>query len=341
MRLFITSAGRRGYIVDYFEKELDGIGEVFVGNSNPYATSLYHGAKYVITPPVYDSAYVDFLQDFCKKYGITDILSLFDMDVTILSGYKNLFRNLGVNILVSDLEIVDICNDKWKTYLFCVEHQIKTPRTYINMQLLMQDIDEHKLSFPIIIKPRFGMGSISIFEAASKEELYVLAEVCRRGIKNSYIWNVDNDSSLIFQEKLSGQEYGIDIINDLTGKNCANVIRKKISMRSGETDVAMIVDDEKYYEFSKQLSLFTRHILNLDIDVIEMNDEIYLLEMNARFGGGYPFSYLAGVNLPRAIIKWRKGEALTDELNINAYGEVFLKDICFVKQTEDNRMMFK
>ena len=26
------------------------------------------------------------------------------------------------------------------------------------------------------------------------------------------------------------------------------------------------------------------------------------------FGGGYPFSHLAGVNLPMAIIKWLKNE---------------------------------
>lgn len=32
--------------------------------------------------------------------------------------------------------------------------------------------------------------------------------------------------------------------------------------------------------------------------------------MNARFGGGYPFSHLAGVNLPKAIITWLTGEQL-------------------------------
>ena len=44
--------------------------------------------------------------------------------------------------------------------------------------------------------------------------------------------------------------------------------------------------------------------LHLDMDLFVEKNEIYLLEMNARFGGGYPFSHLAGVNLPKAIIKW-------------------------------------
>ncbi|MDE8771979.1 hypothetical protein PZS07_21545, partial [Providencia thailandensis] len=29
-----------------------------------------------------------------------------------------------------------------------------------------------------------------------------------------------------------------------------------------------------------------------------------ILEMNARFGGQYPFSHLAGANIPKQIIEW-------------------------------------
>ena len=55
--------------------------------------------------------------------------------------------------------------------------------------------------------------------------------------------------------------------------------------------------------------------------------------MNARFGGGYPFSYLAGADLPSAIIRWVSGEKLNGELEGVRYGKIMHKDIRFVDLT--------
>ena len=39
-----------------------------------------------------------------------------------------------------------------------------------------------------------------------------------------------------------------------------------------------------------------------------------MLELNPRFGGGFPFSYEAGVNLPKAIMMWLRGEEAPKEM---------------------------
>ena len=164
----------------------------------------------------------------------------------------------------------------------------------------------------------------------------IKAEKCRKAIISTYLRYeaaVDIENAVIIQEKLTGEEFGLDVINDLEGNFCSDVIRMKYAMRAGETDCAMVVQIRKIDLFAEKLSQALRHIANLDVDVFVNGDKVYMLEMNARFGGGYPFSHLAGVDLPKAIIKWINGENLADELQIKRYNRVVQKDISFVDLT--------
>lgn len=68
-----------------------------------------------------------------------------------------------------------------------------------------------------------------------------------------------------------------------------------------------------------------KHIGNLDVDVFERDGQYYVLELNPRFGGGFPFSYEAGVNFPGAIIKWLKGEEIDNNTLVPKYCKAFAK----------------
>ncbi|NAX37315.1 hypothetical protein CAG54_07340 [Vibrio sp. V27_P1S3P104] len=57
----------------------------------------------------------------------------------------------------------------------------------------------------------------------------------------------------------------------------------------------------------KKLSEKLSHIAVLDTDCLEQDGKFYVLEMNARFGGQYPFSHLAGADIPKQIIDWLYG----------------------------------
>ena len=102
-------------------------------------------------------------------------------------------------------------------------------------------------------------------------------------------------------------------------------------MRAGETDAAEIIENKIIYRMANKLSSVTKHIGNLDLDILNDGKDYYILEMNARFGGGYPFSHLAGVNLPLALIKWASNEEIEDSLLDVKLGVIGQKDIQIIK----------
>jgi len=72
------------------------------------------------------------------------------------------------------------------------------------------------------------------------------------------------------------------------------------------------------------------HLGVLDIDVVERDGTLYVLEFNPRFGGCYPFSHMAGANLPAAYVAWALGEK-PDPLWLRARAGVkCFKDFSFV-----------
>lgn len=331
MNVLITSAGRRGYLIKYFKEVIDG--KIFAGNSNEYAPSFCYADETVVTPLIYEKEYVPFLICYCKRNDISVIIPVFDVDLIVLSKWREDFLSEGINVIVSPQCFVEICNDKWNTYKFCCNHHILTCKSFLNIEDVKRAVKQETLHFPLIVKPRWGMGSLEIFEANDQKELQVLYELCKRNIQKSYLKyeaSLDVEHCVIMQEKIIGQEYGVDIFNDLNGKFKCDVVKRKLGMRAGETDAAVVEKNSMIDEFAEKLANLSAHIANLDVDVFISGKKIYLLEMNARFGGGYPFSHLAGVNFPKAIIKMLKGEELDDVFEIKRYNRVMQKDISFV-----------
>ena len=334
MNILLTSVGRRAYMVKYFKNVLDGNGEVHVCNSDDKTVAFHYSDKAVISPLIYDDNYIPFLLRYCKENKIDILLSLFDIDLPILSRNKDKFTQIGTKVIVSDLEIVEICNDKWKTYEFLKKNGFNVPKTYLTLEDTINAIDRGEINYPIIVKPRFGCGSIAMSIAEDEMALLYYFRRNTRTINKSYLkYESQNvDDKIIYQEYLDGQEYGADIINDLSGKLQSVIVKKKIAMRAGETDIAQIVDSPEITKELSRLGNLTGHIANMDVDVFLVDGKPYVLEMNARFGGGYPFSHMAGCNLPKAIVDWCNGNIVSDEVliakaGIVAYKEIFITEV--------------
>lgn len=172
-------------------------------------------------------------------------------------------------------------------------------------------IDSGEMTFPLFIKPRWGMMAIGLYKVDNILELDVLYNKLHRLIFDTYLRyesSVDVDSCIIIQQAIKGQEYGIEILNDLDANYVSTFAKKKIAMRSGETDIAETVNPLQFESVAKNISVHLKHIANLDVDCfVTESGDIYVLEMNCRFGGQYPFTHNAGVNIPLQIIRWLEG----------------------------------
>lgn len=335
MNLLLTSVGRRSYLVEYFKNVLGNCGKVYVANSSPISPAFLCADEAVVVPEIYDTGYITFLLELCREKDIRAIIPLFDIDLPILAGHKEEFRMIGTEVIVSDIDFVNICNDKWATYNYLRKNGISTPKTYQSLADAKKDLNNEVLRYPVIIKPRWGMGSIAVYQADNEEEMEVFYNKTQKEIKKTYLKyeSAQNmQESVLIQEKIDGQEYGMDVINDLQGEYVNAIVKLKKAMRSGETDCALTVEDTDIYELGKRIAKISHHIANLDVDIMKTkNGENYIIEMNARFGGGYPFSHLAGVNLPKAIINWLLDKPVEKDAFTPKVGVLGQKDIRIVE----------
>ncbi|MBR4100329.1 MAG: ATP-grasp domain-containing protein [Oscillospiraceae bacterium] len=333
MNVLLTSVGRRAYMVKYFKEALQGKGRVFVSNSDDKTVAFYYADQSVISPLIYDEAYIPFLLDYCQTNRIDVLISLFDIDLMVLAKHKEAFAAIGTRVIVSDPGVIEVCNDKWKTYQYLKERGFHVPKTYLTLSKVMLALECGELQYPIVVKPRFGCGSIALSIAEDEMGLLYYYSRNTRAVSRTYLKyeSAAEDEKIIYQECLNGQEYGVDLINDLNGTPRSVIAKKKIAMRAGETDIAELVDEPALAAEAKRLAALTGHIANMDTDWFMVNGVPYILEMNARFGGGYPFSHMGGCNLPQAIVNWCSGKDIDDACLTAEVGTVGFKELYLTK----------
>ena len=161
-----------------------------------------------------------------------------------------------------------------------------------------------------MIKPRWGTASIGIEYPEDDEELELAYKLVKKRLARTFLAEIsatDPERCILIQERLHGQEYGLDVINDLDGRYVTTFAKLKLAMRAGETDRAATVKNGQLERLGEMIGQRLGHVGNLDCDVFVSKEHCYVLEMNPRFGGGYPFSHIAGANLPAALIAWANG----------------------------------
>ena len=328
MNILFTCAGRRTYLLKYFKENLSEGDKVVATDMQLSAPALQVADVKLQVPAVYDPEYVNITLDICREQKIDALLSLNDLELPILAENKARFEELGVKVIVSSPEVIDIAFDKYKTAQWVESLGLVAPKTYLRLEEVKRALTAGEIDFRLFMKPRWGSGSIGLESIADMEELDIYYNLLMKKIKKTILATASvGDEYIMIQEKLTGSEFGLDIMNDLNGRNVGVSVKQKLAMRAGETDKAVTVDLPEVREMGRKIGESLGHIGNLDVDIMQRADGAYcVLELNPRFGGGFPFSYEAGVNMPKAIINWIKGDEVDPAMLQPEYNRMFAKN---------------
>ncbi|RTY66253.1 ATP-grasp domain-containing protein [Flavobacterium bomense] len=309
MNILLTSAGQRVSLVRAFQKEIKKISEtakVYTVDLNPILAPACHVSDgYDSITKVTDENYIQDLLEICLKRRIKLIIPTIDTELLILSENKDLFIQNGIIPIVSDFKFIQKCRDKRISNEFFLENGIDIPKA----------IDKNRPSFPLFIKPYDGSLSRDIFVVKNDSELTEYHLSNSKLMFMEYIDNLEND------------EYTVDAYYDKNNELKCVVPRKRIFVRSGEINKGVTQKNEIKTFVKSKLSKIEGAIgcLTMQFFFNPITKRIIGIEINPRFGGGYPLSYLAGANFPQWLIK----EYLLHE------------DIPYFKGWENNLLMLR
>lgn len=311
MNLLLSCIGKRGYIADYLREALGGSGRI-VGTSNtPWTPGFPHCDASYLMPDIASDEYPEAVLDVCRREGIDGLLSFFDPDVARLSCHIEEFRAAGVTPILPPPSAAAACFDKVETDLFLRANGFKTARTWATLEGARAALRSGEARFPLFLKPRKGFGSRNTLPAHNDIQLEAFFGL---------------EEGMIAQECLTGAAINFDSLADLDGNVVAVVAWKKLLSRIGETERAETVKDQAVIEVGVRLGRCLGNIGPMDVDLFVEDGEIAVLEMNPRFGGGYPVSHLAGGDFPARIVRMIRGETVEPYLGEYREGVVMMKD---------------
>ena len=292
--VLLTCAGRRAYLARFFREALEDRGQAFAADMDGDAPALREVDDSFVVSPIDDPGYIEHLLALCQQYRVRLLVSVNDLELPLLAEHRSRFSDIGTIVVVSSPTVINTCFDKWATFEFLKQHELPAPATFTSLDEVGQAILQDKVSFPLVVKPRWGTASLCVEYAHDQEELELAYRLVHKKLSRTILAGIsatDPERSVLVQEQLLGQEYVLDIVNDLDGRYVTTFVKKKLShsMEAGGAYRTITVENPPLEQLGRTIGEQMGHVGMMDCDAFVSQGRCYALEMNPRFGGGYPF----------------------------------------------------
>jgi carbamoyl-phosphate synthase large subunit len=155
--------------------------------------------------------------------------------------------------------------------------------------------------WPVIVKPTSGSSSIGVSQVGSVSELEILQKV---------------RSDLIVQEFIRGPEFTVNVFVDDAGRCRSIVPHFRREIRGGEVSKAITVKNAVLADIARKIVKAIPGLFGaICFQAIVGADGPVVLEINARFGGGFPIAHRAGARFTQWLIELAGGlpSSISDE----------------------------
>ena len=316
MNVLLTAAGRRSYLVKYFREALNGRGIVVCANCDPLAPAMQAADKSIAVPRSDHPEYPRSIFELCRRFDIRLLSSLHDLDLFVLSQHRERIRACNTVPVLPNIESATIALDKYALNLRLEQFDISIPWSTLELTEAEEALAEDLIRLPLIVKHRMGFGSQGLFECKNLDDLhYAYGRINNLGDLSSQFYrpSLYPERFALIQEKVQGTEFCLGLISDLDGRLVGHTRTEIHSMRAGESDTATTRDASPDMEMASQLGELLKVPGFCSIDWIQSNGQAYVIDINPRFTGDYPFCHLAGANVPAALIAWRRAENVSPD----------------------------
>ena len=314
MNILISSAGRRVSLVRAFQKELKKLypeGKVYTSDADPTLSGACQIADgYFKVPFVTHPDYFNVLIEECKSRNIGLLIPTIDTELLPLAQNRLLLEKNGIIPVVASTDFVGKCRDKRQIHKFFEEHNVAVAKEFT----------KEDYTLPLFIKPIDGSRSVDTYLIKDQKDLTD--------------YHFENDK-LMFLEYLDHDvynEFTCDLYYGKDHKLKCVVPRKRIEVRDGEVYKALTVKNLLVDYIKENLATVNGAVgcLTAQFFVHSTEDKVRAIEINPRFGGGYPLSYLSGANYPKWII-----EEFTQGKQIEESFDCWEKDLLMIRYDDE------
>jgi carbamoyl-phosphate synthase large subunit len=283
--ILLLSAGRRVELAQAFLNEVKSRGlnsRLLATEMRPEISAACQIVDIAIkAPKVTDHVYMDFLLSTCIAEHVGLVVPTIDTELLLLSQNREKFASLGIHVVISNESLIRVCRDKRLTAKLFQQMGVDTPQIY----------ERSAITFPCFAKPYDGSCSVGALVIRTPE---MLSDA------------VLSDEKMIFMELIETgfNEYTVDAYFDRQGVLRCFVPRERIETRAGEVSKGVTRRHHVYDYLKDKLPALqgARGCITLQLFSNPSTGRFAALEINPRFGGGYPLSYSAGANYPGWLI---------------------------------------